>query len=124
MPIYLYRHPRTKQVIEVVQKMTDAHEHSDSKGVKYERVWLRPRMAVDIRVDPFSKKDWMRRTNKRITVGDMMDESKELSEKRERKAGKDPMKQKLFDSYKQATGKDHPDTKPKVIETDHFTLEL
>ena len=125
MPLYLYRHPKTKKVIEVVQKMADKHEYVDEKGVKYDRVWLRPRMAVDCKVDPFSKDDFVRRTAKRgMTVGDMEQESAALSEARERKAGYDPVKKKLFNDYKEKTGKTHPADKPKKIETDQFVLEF
>lgn len=124
MPVYLYRHPKTQKVIEVVQKMTDTHEFTDEKGVKYERVFVAPQTAIDTKVDPFSKNDFLKRTNKRMTVGQMMDESAELSEKRAKKTGVDPIKKKIYDSYKKNTGKDHPDLKGKrKIETSNYVFE-
>lgn len=124
MPVYVYRHPKTKKCIEVVQKMNDKHEYMDEAGVIYERVFLSPRTSVDTQIDAFSQSDFMRATNKNMTIGDMMDESSRLSEVRAKKAGRDPLKQKLFDNYKKSTGKNHPEDKPKKIETPHFEIEL
>ena len=125
MPIYLYRHPKTKKVVEIVQHMNDIHEFIDSSGVRYDRVFITPRMSVDtITVDPFSEAEFMRRTHKKITLGDMMDESAALSEKRAAKLGKDPIKQRVFDKYRKKTGKPHPEEAPKRIETEHFIAEL
>jgi hypothetical protein len=87
-------------------------------------VFLNPLTAVDTKMDPFNKSDWMRGTNKHITVGQMMDESAQLSEKRAEKAGLDPVKKKAFDRYQKMTGKPHPEDKPKRIETKDYILEL
>lgn len=124
MGIYLYENPKTGRVVEVVQGMNDVHEFTDEQGIKYARVFLSPLTSVDTKVDPWSKKDWMKRTNKHMSVGDMMDESAQLSEKRAAKAGLDPVKQKVFDAYKKKTGKNHPEDKPKKIETEHAILTL
>lgn len=125
MPVYVYQHPKTGKRVEVVQHMNDLHEYTDPTGVSYERVFLNPRTAVDTQLsDPFSKGAWMRRTHKKMTLGDMMDESAQLSERRASKAGVDPIKQKLFDTYTKKTGKPHPEARPKRIETKDFVLEL
>lgn len=124
MPVYLYKHPQTGVVKEVVQGMNDVHEFVDEFGVKYERVFLSPRTAVDTQVNAFDKESWMRRTRKSgITIGDMMDESSALSEQRAAKLGKDPIKEKVFNDYKESTGKPHPDSIPKRIETKDYVLE-
>lgn len=124
MPVYLFQHPKTKKIVEVIQKMMDSHEYKDDKGVLYKRIFVNPHTSVDTRVDPFSKKDFLRRTNKHMTLGDMMDESAQLSEKREKKAGIDPIKQKMYESYKKNTKKDHPDLLGKrKVETKDYVLE-
>lgn len=104
--------------------MNDPHEFIDEKGVKYLRLFVNPNASIDTRVDPWSKKDWMKRTNKRMTVGEMMDESAQLSAKREKQSGVDPIKQKVFSDYEKKTGKKHPDNKPNRIETKDLIVEL
>ena len=39
MPLYTFQHPKTKEVIEVNQSMTDKHVYTDEKGVEWNRVW-------------------------------------------------------------------------------------
>jgi len=125
MPIYIYEHPKTHKQVEVQQKMTDLHEFIDEKGVKYNRVFLSTKTCVDTLADPWSKEAWMRKTAKRgMTIGDMMNESAALSEKRAVLTGRDPIKQKVFDDYTKKTGKDHPENRPKRIENEHVILDL
>jgi hypothetical protein len=126
MPVYLYQHPETREVIEITQRMNDIHEYTDPSGIKYSRVFLSPNAATDTVVDPFSKEDFLRRTKKKMTLGDMMDESKALSEKREKKAGIDGMKESFMQKYEKRTGKPHPERKKKkqIIDSKHFTLEV
>ena len=33
MPLYTFQHPKTKEVIEINQSMTDKHVYTDEKGV-------------------------------------------------------------------------------------------
>lgn len=123
MPTYIYESPVTGEVREVVQKMTDVHEYEEN-GVKFKRVFVNPRWAVDTQVNPFSQKDFLKRTNKRMTYGDMMDESAELSEKRATKAGKDPVKEKAISDYEKKTKKPHPSkAKGQRIETKDYVIE-
>jgi len=39
MPAYTFQHPKTEEVIEVTQSMTDEHVYIDEKGVRWKRVW-------------------------------------------------------------------------------------
>ena len=39
MPLYTFQHPKTKEVIEINQSMTDKHVYTDEKGVEWNRVW-------------------------------------------------------------------------------------
>jgi hypothetical protein len=124
MPVYIYQHPKTGKIVEIVQRMTEAHEYSEN-GVQFSRIFQAPGASVDTRMNPFSEADFVRRTNKRMTLGDMMDESKALSEKRAQKAGKDPIREKAITDYEKLTKKQHPsklkgqrfENKYAVIET-------
>ena len=110
MPTYEYIHPDTGETIELVQKMLECHIHIDSDGVEWERVFNAPNAAIDTTgMNPFSKEDFMRATAKPgMTAGDMMDLSKELSNKRAKSAGCDPVKQKTVTDYEKKTSKPHP----------------
>ena len=65
--------------------------------------------------DEFKKlaKDFVEKTrNKSGTIGDLWDMSKELSEKRKKKHGKDPILQKYYKNYsKERNGMKHDNDK-------------
>ncbi len=124
MPAYLYEHPETGAVVEVIQRMTEPHIFIDPFGVSYRRVFTTPRMSVDSQCNPFSQEDFLRHTNKRMTIGEMMDVSADLSEKRAKKVGKDPLKEKMFSDYKKRTKKEHPfKIKNQRVETKDYIIE-
>lgn len=108
MPIYLFQNPKTKEVREVFQSMNDEHVYSE-KGVQWERIFTIPQASIDTQIDAFSESSFKNKTsNKRETLGDLMDRSKELSEKRKDVAGVDPVQQKFFEDYsKTRKGKKH-----------------
>lgn len=127
MPLYLYRHPETNETIEVVQGMNDEHTFFDEEGIEWKRVWTKPNASIDSSVNPFSENDFLKKTShyNRVTQGDLMDMSAELSQKRESKEGVDPVKQKFFKDYEKKVGKKHlADTGPKVIKKGGITVEL
>lgn len=124
MPYYLFQHPSNQEVIQVFQNMNDNHTY-EKDGIKWNRVFTNPRVSIDTKVDPYSEKDFVRKMNKTCKVQDMMDESKELSEKRASVNGIDPLKQKVFDDYKKNTkGKSHPEDREKRIETKDIIIDL
>ena len=110
MPIYLYQHPETEEVIELVQKMNEEHSYTDNKGVRWKRIFTVPGTAIDsTNIDPFSQADFMKATNKKgMTFGEMTDLYKNLHKQREKKAGIDPVKNKVVTSYEKKTRKPHP----------------
>ncbi len=110
MPIYIFQRPKSDEIIEVIQGVNDDHVFIDNEGVKWERVFTVPNASIDTRIDPFSEKDFSSKTkNKKGTVGDLMDASKEASEKRDRLTGRDPVKQEHFKNWSKARrGKKHP----------------
>jgi len=105
MPIYVYKHPDHEEYEEVFQGMNDEHVY-EKDGVKWERVFLAPNASVDNDIDPFSSQQFIDATsNKKGSYGDILDYSKEQSEKRAaQRGGSDPVKQKYFDDYSKARG--------------------
>lgn len=106
--IYLYQNPQSGEVIEVSQGMNDVHEFYGQDGIKWNRVFTTPNTNVDSKIDPFSSRAFLDKTNKNGNVGDLIDRSKELSEKRKDKLGYDPVLKKEVDSYKRQFNVKHP----------------
>ena len=114
MPLYIFKHPETGEEIEVVQSMKDEHIYIDESGAKWDRVFFATNASIDTQGDCFSKEDFARRTAKQgMTVGDMWDLSKEMSNKREKIAGDDPVKKKYFKNYEKKRKGDKHDYDPK-----------
>ena len=108
MPLYLFEHPDTGEVVEVVQKMNDFHIYIDYDGLEWNRVWVAPNASVDSasQVNPWDEKAFVKKTDdKHGTVGDLWDYSRELSEKRIAKEGKDPIKEKWSKERAKKLGK-------------------
>ncbi len=83
-----------------MQSMKDNHVYIDEKGVEWNRVFLPLNNSIDTKIDCFSKQDLANKTAKKgMTLGDMWDLSKEMSNKREKSTGKDPVKEKYFKKY-------------------------
>jgi hypothetical protein len=107
MPIYTFENPETGETVDVIQKMNDKHEYFDKNGIKYKRVYYSPNMSIDSQIDAFSSKDFAEKTrNKKGTIGDLLDKSKELSEKRGGK-NNDPVLKDFYSSYEKDNGIKH-----------------
>ena len=108
MPIYSYENPNTGDIIEIVQSMHDEHEYTDDNGVSWNRIFSIPNTTIDSDIDPFSTRSFLDKTNSRGSVGDLMERSKELSDKRKNKLGYDPVQKKYFENYsKKRNGRKH-----------------
>jgi len=110
MPIYIYKHPEKEEYIEVLQGMNDEHVY-EQDGLAWERVFLAPNASIDSDVDPFSGRQFVDATAaKKGTMGDMLDYSKELSQKRASvNGGIDPVKEKYYKKYSdKRNGAKHP----------------
>ena len=122
MPFYTYKNTNTGETIDVFQGMNDKHEYRGEN--KNEDCWIRvyhkPGVSIDpalSSIDPYSSRDFIEKTrDKQGTVGDLLDLSAELSEKRAGTSGQDPVKRKYFDDYKSKTGSSHIKDKPSKIE--------
>jgi hypothetical protein len=126
MPIYLYKHPEEEEYREVFQRMNDEHIYSED-GVEWQRVFLSPNASIDNSIDPFNNQQYIDATsNKKGTIGDMMDLSSELSAKRaEKSGGKDPLKEKFYNNYaKERGGAEHPNRiKEKGYESKNIKID-
>lgn len=115
MPLYTFQNPDNEDEIEEVYfKMNDEKKHIVN-GVEWNRIYTKPNASIHTQVDPFSLNDFRKATtNKKLTVGDLMDKSAELSEKRaEKNNGLDPIKEKMYSDYEKTTGKKHADVKKR-----------
>lgn len=108
MPLYVFQHPETEEVKEILQKMSEEHAYSE-EGVAWNRLFTVPNAAIDSQYDCDSADSFIKNTNKKMTIGDMWDESAAQSQKRVDKHGYDPVKQKTIKKYEKRTGKIHPD---------------
>lgn len=116
MPQYSYENQETGEIKDIIQSIHDIHEYSEN-GVKWSRVWVSPQMGVDTKCDPYSSKDFVEKTGKkRGTFGQLLDYSKEMSERRSQKDGIDFKKEKYYNNYsKTRRGKLHPDVMNKRV---------
>ena len=100
MPRYNYQHPKTQEVIEIIQSMNEDHVYIDKDGLKWNRLFTPPQMSFDVKCDPNSVQDFVKVTNKPGTYGDLWDRSAELSAKRaDKNGGIDPVKEQHFKEY-------------------------
>ncbi len=112
MPYYLFSHPQTEEVCEIFFHMNDEKVYIDEQGLKWNREFVVPQASIDTNIDPYSKRAFMDKTNKAGTFGEMMDLSKDLSEKRGG-VKNDPIKKGYVQDWKQKRNLKHT---PKVIE--------
>lgn len=110
MPLYTFINPHTEEEIDVVQKMTEPHVYVDENGLEWKRKWTLPNAQIDADIDPFDSEAFTKKTSsQKGTMGDLWDQSKEMSQKRKDKLGYDPVKKKYLDDYsKKRKGKRLP----------------
>lgn len=100
MPLYTYEHPETGEIIDVLQSMNEDHLYIGKDGVKWSRVFSIPQASTNSQIDPFDNKSFIDKTgNQKGNYGDIIDQSKEMSQKRKDKLGYDPVQQKYFKEY-------------------------
>lgn len=111
-PEYLYEDPDTGEVKSVFQKTDDKHEHKE-EGRKFNRVFTVPNASIDTRIDATSEKDFIDKTkNKKGTMGDLWNASREASAKRKEIFGEDKVKKKYLEKYSEKRkGLKHPTEK-------------
>lgn len=127
MPIYLFQNPKTEKVIELFFGMNDKKEYRDEEGVEWKRLYSSPQLSTEASIDPWSNDDFVNKTsNTKGTIGDMLDRSAELSNKRASEyGGVDPLKQKYYDNYsKDRHGAKHPDQIKKTYESKNVKIDF
>lgn len=109
MACYLYQHPKTKKIVEVIQRMTEPHVYSED-GIEFNRIFTIPNPSFDTKINPFSSKEFSSKMGrKKGKLDDMYREAEELSQIRKDKAGKDPIQEKYYSDWsKKRRGKKHP----------------
>lgn len=112
MPLYTFEHPTTGEQQDIIFSINDDKIFVDESGIKWNRIFLAPNVSVDAGIDPFSKNQFLDKTNKQGTVGEIMDISREMSDKRKSKLGYDPIQKEYFKKYseKRSGTKHHLDT--------------
>ena len=99
MPEYLYQHPDTNEIKNVLQGVNDPHVYIEN-NIKWKRVFTAPQLNTMGTIDPFDKNQFINNTaNTKGNYGDLLDRSKELSAQRKEKLGHDPVQNKYFDNY-------------------------
>ena len=113
MPLYTYENPKNGKTIEVLQTMSESHAYTDSDGLVWKRVFQVPNAAIDSQIDHNSS-----------TYGDLLDKSRELSDKRaQERGGADPLKEKVFKDYSaKRKGAKHPE-QMKKFENSKVTVD-
>lgn len=109
MPFYIFKKESTGEVKEVFFRMNDEKVFIDDSGEEWKRVFTVPQAVVDpleSSINPHSMNDWMNKTSQKkgTTVGEMWDLSTELSKKRAKDLGRDPLKEKKIQEHKQKYG--------------------
>ena len=99
MPLYVFENPDTGETLELLFGMNDEKSHVDDNGLEWRRIFLPTSHTMDAEIDPFSSKSFLEKTNSKGKVADLMDRSKEMSEKRKNKLGYDPVQKKYFEEY-------------------------
>lgn len=127
MPTYVFEHPRTGESVEVVLGANDKHEFFDENGLEWNRVWTAPNVGYMTKIDPFNERQYLDKTGaSKGSMGDLIDRSKELSEKRAQKVGgEDPIKRKYLDNYsKSRKGTKHLSDKKGSVSKGGITVSL
>mgnify|MGYP001561391822 CR=1 FL=1 len=127
MPIYLFQNPKTKKVVELFFGMNDEKSYTDEKGLEWKRIYSLPQLNTESQIDPWSNADFVNKTkNTKGTIGDLLDRSSELSDKRANEnGGVDPLKENYYKNYsKQRKGAKHPDQLKKTYESKNVKIDF
>lgn len=125
MPMYIFENPNTGECIEIFFHMNDDKVYIDEQGLEWNRVFTSSQISSNS-MDPWDNNSFVNQTkNMKGTVGDLLDASNEMSEKRaESNGGVDPVKEKYFKKYSESRrGAKHPDEIKKGYESDNVKIE-
>lgn len=117
MPYYDFLNERNGQIKTLFFHMNDDKKFIDDAGYEWVRQYCPPQASFDTKWDSNSSSDFVEKTGKKRggTMNDLWQKSAELSEKREKSMGQDPIKVKMHEDYKRLRKKDHPDVRKKKL---------
>ena len=96
-------------------------------GVEWKRLYSSPQLNTEATIDPWNNSDFVNKTqNTKGNIGDLLDRSAELSNKRaSENGGVDPLKQKYYKNYsKERNGAKHPDQIKKTYESKNVRIDF
>ena len=101
MSIYIFENPRTGEIKELSQKMSDEHVYIDEEGLEWKRLWTPINFSIDGKINPWSKNSFETSTqDKNYTLGEMWDRSAEMSAARaDKEGGVDPVAEQWKKDY-------------------------
>lgn len=111
MPLYTYIHPETEETIDIIQSVHDKHIYIDENGIEWKRVFAAPEINTKgtLKAETTDKQFSEYTKNQKGSIGDLWDRSAELSEKRKKVYGQDPVKKKYYNDWsKKRKGRIHP----------------
>lgn len=113
MPSYIFENPQTGEQTEIIQGINEDHRFVDNNGTEWRRIFVNPNVSTDTQFNPLSSKDFVEKTrNKKGSLGEIWDKSKELSEKRKEITGEDGVLKNYYKKYsEQRRGKLHDDVR-------------
>ena len=118
MPLYIFSNTkRPSETVELVMSVHDEHVY-EKDGIKWDRIWTKPQMSVDAKLDVNDPKSFVKYTETRAgKYGDLLDLSRECSEKRKDKnGGYDHVEEKMYENYSKARkGKKHSTVKKREL---------
>lgn len=114
MPQYIYSNPENPdEHVEVIQSVHEDHVFVKD-GIVWQREFTLPNASADTKIDAFDKTDFLCKTaGKKGSLGNLMDCSRELSEKRAERSGSDPVQESYYEDYKKKRGGKHEH--PEVV---------
>jgi len=126
MPLYPFTNPDTGEIKDIFFHMNDEKEYIDTDGTVWSREFHSPQLNTQGSIDPWNNADFVNKTNKDGTVGDLLDRSSDLSRQRaSQNGGIDPVKEKFYKDYaKKRRGQKHPDKMPKTFEDKNIKIDL
>lgn len=115
MPEYSFRNPKTGEIRTLFQRALAEHVYFDDDGLEWIREFDIPFAAIDSKLDPNDKSGFLDKTRKKnYNYGELSDISSELSKKRERERGVDPIREAKMKAYEAKTHKPHPERPKKT----------
>ena len=128
MPLYTFSHPETGEIIDLIFGMNDEKKYIDKDNIEWSREYHTPQVNGVGIIDPWSNSDFVDATKGKGTLGDLLDRSTEMSNRRaDQNGGIDPVKEKVYNNYgKTRNGSIHPDklNKNKTFEDKNIKIEL